>query len=346
MQLVASPSSVGDKTATEWLESMSEAMQVVPYRGVLRYQQGSGDPTIFRVIRGTWEGKSFERLLHLNEPTREMVRHNNKITFVVNAGDEFLQNTGQYAPTFFDPAFVRLFANLPDWYFASITTKETLAGRSALGIYVASKHQDRYGYRLLVDIETAVLLRFEMLDIEKQSLENFSFIDIEMNAPITSRDVDIQVNSGQVKLQMGVAEPSVLPALPKTVSWQPGWVPEGFKLTRYDLSRNIQGSVHPLYSLVYSDGLAAFSIYIEHISEVMAIEHIDQRGGTVTAVRQARDDKSLSHMVAVVGEVPQAIALKIAQSVVYQDAGVTSLVPNAPYQNQPTATSREAPVQQ
>lgn len=317
-------------------------MQHVQYRGVLRYQQGLGDPTVFRVIRGTWAGKDFERLMHLNEPAREIIRHNDEITFIVNKGDDFLQNASQYSPTFFDPAFVGLFARLPKQYSARIIARKALAGHSALGVYVAPKQKDRYGYRLWVDAESAVLLRFEMLDIEKRPLETFSFLDIEIGTPVTEKDANIQVNSGQVKLQMRTARSKTSLPVPKKVDWQPGWLPTGFILTKYDLQKQI-GNAQKLHSLVYSDGLAAFSVYIERLSEGVATEHVNQRGGTVTTVRQTRDDKNLPHIVAVVGEVPSVTALRVAQSVIYQRDTGRAASYRSSHDLQPVTTNQDMP---
>lgn len=68
--------------------------------------------------------------------------------------------------------------------------------------------------------------------------------------------------------------------------------------------------------MMYSDGLAAFSIFVEAMPEAGAANLISRSGATV-AVTLTLDGGSNqgNHLVTVVGEIPTATAQKIALSI-------------------------------
>ena len=317
---------VKQKTPSQWLQAMIEATQKTAYRGTFAFEQAGLPIASFEVVRGQFEGRPFERLRHLVEPAREMVRQNDAVTFKMHRGDDFVELVSRLTPIFFDHSFSKLFANVPKKYNVVFSGRKKIADRIALGVYVAPKDQHRFGYRLWLDMDSAFMLSFEMLDTEARNLESFIFKTIEIDTQVTDVDRNLAPEFDQISMRLPLQKQKQLlsPIGPGTEykNWRFGWLPEGFALISRRSKKIItKGSTSSFHSLVYSDGLAVFSIFIEALLPNMKIDdQVSYQGGTITAVRSAKDRHNISHMVTVVGEIPEPTALQIARNIRYANA--------------------------
>jgi sigma-E factor negative regulatory protein RseB len=98
------------------------------------------------------------------------------------------------------------------------------------------------------------------------------------------------------------------------VRWRAGWVPSGFIMAAWDV-RQTPTTLKDVNTLMYSDGLAAFSVFIEDMPDVGAGSLISRNGATVAVTHVATADGGEAHLVTVVGEVPTPTAQRVARSV-------------------------------
>ena len=98
--------------------------------------------------------------------------------------------------------------------------------------------------------------------------------------------------------------------------WRVRWVPPGFHLTSTDF-RQPSSEHKGVNTLVYSDGLAAFSVFIEAMPETGAGSVVSRSGATVVLTHLASGGDG-DHLVTVVGEVPVGTARRIASGVSQQ----------------------------
>lgn len=318
----------GRSGAFEWLRAMSHAMQAVNYRGLLQHQQEQNDPSIFQVTHGTLGGKRYERLVYLGSRYREMMRHGADLTFVLVAGDPFLQQlSNPGAPELFNKPFARAFDRLPEEYYqATLGRTSRLAKRAVIEIAVTPKDNHRYGYRFWLDKESALLLRFEVTGPEHRTLESFSYVDIEIDVALGSEDLEVQVGAGHIKLQMKADQTKAVAQNHQPApNWDVTWLPEGFSLVTQHSRRSAQNK-EMLHSLSYSDGLAAFSIYIESLPEAVTArapittDYVGRLGSTVTVIGQTEGHARMPYMVMVVGEIPEKTAAQVVHAVGYRDS--------------------------
>jgi len=129
---------------------------------------------------------------------------------------------------------------------------ERIADRSAQLVLVESMDGHRHTYKFWVDEETSLLLRSQTLNANNQTLEQFEFSELTVGPQ------SVEIASGQESLQVKVypitAPDSVLQFSPAS------WLPAGYQLVSALPSR--AGS-HRVYTLVYTDGLGSFSIFLE-----------------------------------------------------------------------------------
>jgi len=96
------------------------------------------------------------------------------------------------------------------------------------------------------------------------------------------------------------------------VPWKLGWVPAGFERL---VSRTAEGRVE----LVYSDGLAALSIFIVAVDEVR-FPPANTNIGATSLMLNYYDVLGNIYSVTLVGEVPLATLLRIAAELDYEEA--------------------------
>ena len=129
---------------------------------------------------------------------------------------------------------------------------ERIADRSAQLVLVESMDGHRHSYKFWVDEETSLLLRSQTLNAAGQTLEQFEFSELTIGPQ------SFEIAGGQESLQVKVypiTEPdAVLQFSPAS------WLPSGYQLISALPSR--AGSQR-VYTLVYTDGLGSFSIFLE-----------------------------------------------------------------------------------
>jgi len=94
-----------------------------------------------------------------------------------------------------------------------------------------------------------------------------------------------------------------------TPTWKPDSLPPGFKLTAHRYFGEEDRGVYE--HLVYSDGLAAVSVYIENIKPGSGLRTGLSRLGTTHAFSRTTGDK----LITVVGDVPEITVKFIGDSV-------------------------------
>ena len=122
----------------------------------------------------------------------------------------------------------------------------------------------RYGYRLWLDEKTAMPLRSIVANGAGRPVEMISFTSLEMEHRIADNEVEPSVDaSGFQWIRTGrklAPPPQSLAAA--AAGWQPLRLPPGFRLVARRLQL-LPGSPVPAQHLIFSDGMAAISVFIE-----------------------------------------------------------------------------------
>jgi len=200
---------------------------------------------------------------------------------------------------------------LMSWYDLSVQGKSRVAGRDAVIVSLSPRDQHRYAFELHLDRKTGLPLRSLMLNEKGQLLERFQ---------MTSLDTDNLPTDAQLHAS-AACKPVERVASSKTeavAGWRSDWLPPGFELinstVRRDPSRDSAVS-----SLMYDDGLARFSVFLEPVKEDASADVRTQLGPTSAVSRRLNTPKG-KVMVTVVGEIPLGTAERIALSMRPQDA--------------------------
>ncbi len=306
----------------EWLARMGQAFAELNYDGIFSYYSGR-ELSSLRVVHAVKDGVQRERLIHLNGALREIIRNGQEVSCILQPGDEILELESSIPSGPFARAFTRGFEHTNNIYSTSFRGMGRVAARSAIRLAIVPQDDDRFGYRLWLDENSGLLLRSELLDQAGEKLEIFQFTVIQIGQPVSEESLQPETHSGSVvsHLTLESSDPLQMPietnAEPKRMNWKAGWLPKGFAMDSWDI-RRVPSSKKSVNTLMYSDGLAAFSVFIEDMPPSGAGNVVSRNGATVVVTQMVEGPRKSKHLVTVVGEVPTSTASRIASSVEYE----------------------------
>lgn len=281
--------------ADQWLARMADALSQTDYQGTLVYLDGSRMETL-KVYRSARDAR--ERLVVLTGAHREIVRDGDTL-ICIGDGDPTVAYEGSPLAKWQQTADAAQSGLLAE-YERVLGGVERVAGYDTQVLALRPHDALRYGYRLWLEINTGLPLRIVLEDANNngQPLEQLMFTEVQVG--ITPSAVDLRPSVPDFTrhyLLSSAAADAV------DVAWSVNDVPAGFILRS---SRHSEAGDH----LVYSDGLASVSVYIEPLRE-QGEQTSASRAGAVHARAFALGDRR----VFVIGKVPAATIERFARSV-------------------------------
>jgi sigma-E factor negative regulatory protein RseB len=294
-------------SARDWMMSMAEAVQKHNYEGTFVYRHGDQIESM-RIVHRVDRGRQQERLIALNGVPREIVRNDHDVICYLPDRNSVMveqrKNIDQNFPAMLPKRLARVTAN----YKLALGGTNRIADRMAQMVIVRPEDQYRYGYHLWADTKTGLLLKSNLVDPEGHIIEQFMFTNIAVDKPISNKELKPRYSGKGMVWHRETDTPA------KSVSgarWGASKLPPGFVLTK-QIAR--QGPMHKqeVEHLVYSDGLAAVSVFIEpkDPNKKGAIVGATSMGAVHAFGRQVG-----KYHVTAIGEVPAATVAMIANSV-------------------------------
>lgn len=316
MSPVAAQDSAEDKREVhQVLKKIQSSAQKLGYSGIFVYQQASQIRTsrITHLLDGNTE---LEKLEILDGQPREYVRKNDEVSCYL-PDSKTIQVEKNATQEVFPALLTSNAQSLPESY--SIKKAETgrVAGIDCQTYLLDPRDAYRYGYRLCVEKNSGLLLRAQTVNTKNEIIEQIAFTQLAIG------DVDKQ---------------RVKPTFQNTAQWQvenltvqsnihSGWVvkslPAGFKKIRemkrlIPASANVKSSdgstlkAHQVIQMIFSDGLAAISVFIEPDSESRTEGSLQQGAMTIMGKRHAE------YWLTVVGEVPASAIRQVMNSIEFK----------------------------
>ncbi len=309
-------------TALQLIGKMGQAAQSLNYEGIFVYLRNHQLKAI-RVIHKVDKYGEYERLISLNGIPREIIRTNEFVTCILPANKAVLVDERHYPDK--EVARSRGFPSNQDfprrlparlkaireYYQFSLGEPGRIIGKETQRIIIAPKDKYRYGFRLWVDNETGLLLKFVMVGEKERALEQMMFTSLLFPEEIPDDKLIPTVTGREFSWREN--EPLDVEASDWKSQWQVGWLPAGFTLVAYD-KYLLPNNRKPVEHLVYSDGLSSVSIFIErivrghrsHLHGFLSMGAVNAYG-TIQAL----------HYLTVVGEVPHITVERIGKSIRY-----------------------------
>ena len=293
------------ETARDWLLRMQDAFKQLNYDGRFVYIH-EGRVESLRILHSVSEGHERERLINLNGVAREVFRDNDEV-FCVYPDEQSVVIDERGPKNFFPTSSFAKLASLETIYAFSLAGSERVAEREAQRIEVTSRDPYRYGYRLWLDKASGLLLRSQLVNEDDEVIEEILFTSLAVLDSLPEALVQPnQVSQHYVRHNRSAESQQM-------TEWQVGWVPQGFDLQMATL-RNSPSSQQPVNYLLYADGLASISVFVEAMDEDGAVESgVMRMGGTSVYAHSYQ-----GHLVTVLGEVPPLTVQKVAEAIIYR----------------------------
>lgn len=295
--------------AGQWLEQMTTAMSQMSYQGTFVYVR-DGVVESMRITHVTDEKGVRERLYSVNGPHREVIRDSKGVRCVLEDSAAVVEDQ-VVASSYFPELPLSIIDGDNSGYRLGIGKQVRIAGYSARRITISPKDNYRYGYDLWLEINTGLLLKWVLYDSDKNPIAKLMFTDFAIGSEVDLAELESDA-SPEDFIEMktfSLHKTVVTQASPR---WQPAKLPPGFNLASYSHKKGTEGVYE---HMVYSDGLAAVSVYVEENADQTDIKPGVSQLGTNNAFTR----KEGGLQITVIGEVPaitvKSIANEIAQSV-------------------------------
>jgi len=296
-----------------WLKTIAFAAHQTNYSGTFIYQHGSHVETS-RIIHVVDQNGEHEKLESLDGPHREIIRNNDQVFCTVDGHKPVLLSYRHQDRSF--PALLPEQLNALKGNYAIIAGPPgRVAGFNAQTILFRPKDNLRYAHKLWAHTDSGLLLKAAVLNARNQVVEQYAFTELHIGGNLKA---DWAVpDKDEAASQAKQLHLSPLPnAGEQTASsgWQVDALPAGFKKIM-EIRRPMHGRKSPVLHMVFSDGLAGISVFVENKSNDPDDDDNPSLSsqGSIQIYRKVVDD----HLVTVVGEVPPRTVMQVADSVRY-----------------------------
>ena len=286
-----------------WLKKINEATQRLSYSGTFVYTNDGRSETS-RITRYVDATGDIEKLEVLDGVPREIVR--TKDTVRCYLPDSRVVKVDRRAERGFPALVPEKIHALARHYDISLGETRRIAGLECQAVVLTPKDNLRYGYKLYADVNSGMLMRAVTLDPAGQSVEQFTFTQLAIGN--VTRDM---VRPRHAVRAWRVEDAEAAPT--RLTGWGLASELPGFhKIT--ELKRRL-GESRPVGQMVYSDGLAAVSVFIEPLE---GRREAVRTGLASMGAIHIYTREVANHMVTVVGEAPAVSVQRIADAVEFR----------------------------
>ncbi len=307
--LLVNIASASANPAVEWVNKMSDSMRNLSYEGNFIYMHGNQLESMSILhIKDKFGEK--EKLLSLNGEAREVIRDNKNLTCIwPDSRKVVVDNSNQNS---FSPLLIPdNIAKISKYYDMSLADGNRVAGYNTVIVNFKPRDQFRYGLKLWISSSNALLLRSILINERRQVVEQVMFTNLKVlniNSPLPSITMpELDDSYSLIQYHFGNASGN----LEADQIWKISNLPAGF-WQKSAIKRRIAGTDRFIQQMVYTDGLASLSVFIE--KQTAQTPQGETSMGAVNGFIRLFNDYS----VTAIGEVPAATVRLVAESVYYQ----------------------------
>ncbi|MES2579067.1 MAG: MucB/RseB C-terminal domain-containing protein [Pseudomonadota bacterium] len=293
------------------LQKAALAARELNYQGIFIYQNGNQARSV-QITHMNDNGRELTRNMVLDNKlqagqAREVFSQGSDIVIFHPKNDKVIIEKRRGQNLF--PAMLPVnLQSLKLSYIARVGMLDYVAGRQAQIIELIPKDAYRYSYKIWTDTEYGLLVKMTLLNDKTETLEQIAFQELSM---LNSHDL----NWFQPKIDASknyVMEDATSPNRVHT-NWIVAELPPGYiKVDHIELMVN--GKTSPINQMIFSDGIASVSLFIEPIIKGMRTKTGHKLVGSTNICANVIN----GYQVVVVGEVPLATVQMISKAVSFK----------------------------
>jgi sigma-E factor negative regulatory protein RseB len=300
--------------AMDLVQKMSNSMRNLSYQGNFVYVHENQLESM-QISHLKDDSGVKERLFSLNGEAREVLRDNQTLTCVWPTSKEVVvdvSHQNSFSPIFIPEDIVKL----EQFYEMKLLGQDRIANVITQVVHIKPKDKLRYGMKFWISDQNGLMMKSSLLNEMNREVEQVMFTSMKVFDGDEKLDLDIMPSIDEnytlVRYHYGdVANPEVSNGSTTASAWQLPEAPGGF-WQESTVKRQVPGTDRYVQQMVYTDGLASLSVFIEmQTSET-------HRGSTSMGAVNAFIRVINNHSVTAIGEVPAETVKQIAESVSYQ----------------------------
>lgn len=316
---IAGPAAAGDTGESQdglgWLRKMASASRQLNYVGTFVYRSSLQSETSRIVHFVNSAGGEFEKLETLDGPLREVIRTNDQLTcYLPNSKTVIVEKR---IPRRFPALLPTQITDLSDSYAVHTEGTDRVAGNECQVIVLEPKDRLRYGHYFCAEKNSGLPLRSRTYNEKKELLESFAFTQLTIGGSFRRELVKSRYAA---KSKDWKVDRSAIPVAesPADTGWVMAGQLPGFKKTT-ELKRHIAGRATTVAHIVFSDGLAAISVFIEPLPGTKVTPQLSHQGAVNIYSGPVSD-----YLVTALGEAPAATVMQVAKSLEFKGSSVTA----------------------
>lgn len=294
----------------DWLKTMVFAAHQTDYSGVFVYQSG-GRVEMSRITHITDENGEHERLEGLGGARRELIRNNDQV-WLYSDGHKSRVEKRQIRRAF--PALLpEQISTLKENYSVRREEEGEVAGYHVHTVVFQPRDNLRYTRKMWAHYDSGLLLKAAVMDDHGYIIEQYAFMQLNIDGNIDRKWItQDKPSAAEQPQQLQPLPMSGAEYLAESNGWQVDAMPAGFKKI-LEMRRHFRENKEPVIHMVYSDGLAGISVFIEKTNGLTHLHSGLAGQGAVHVYNRIVGDS----LVTVVGEVPARTVIQVADSVRY-----------------------------
>lgn len=257
----------------------------------------------YRFRHANVDNQQFAQLLDLDGAPQEVLQRNDIISYFNPSHQPFSLQDNKIIDAF--PGVLSADFNYLKQYYDFVSMgKGRVANRLANVIKLYPKDNFRYEYTLWLDSSSGLLLQSNLQDRDGNLLQQYRVVALYLNDKIEGL-ANLLNNLKLPPLLSNDSEPAK-----HSFNWNPVWLPLGFKKVS---EHEYKSGTNTTQTIMYSDGLFDFSIYVTDNIQSSLPEHFWNQGGN-TIYTQVKNGRELT----LIGQLPLVTAKQIVHEIKFK----------------------------
>jgi sigma-E factor negative regulatory protein RseB len=285
---------------SDLMNNMSQAEKNLNYEGVFVLRKADKIMSM-RVSHAADENGVRESLETLNGEARRVISNNNDVLSIYPSR-KLLIISKDNLKSRLHPTLPENLEKLQQHYDIERQADDRIANHATTVLKLTPKDDSRYGYRYWVDADTGVLLRCDLTDTDDTVIEQMMFTQFEYKDELPASAFSYSGLEDYTRKNLNKDRVQI-----DDLSWRVNDLPAGFMLTQSSKRKDDDFSA---LHLVYSDGLASVSVFVE---QGRRGNHYLEGASSMGALN-AYGTRQGEYYITVMGEAPANTVRQIATS--------------------------------
>lgn len=274
------------------LQRMAQASRQLTYSGTFVYNSGNRMETS-SIAHAMVDGRELERIEVLDGSPREVIRDGDEVKCFFPEENRVIVENRMSQRHF--PALLPIgMGRLLDHYVVRSGGAGRVAGMESQRVILEPRDMFRYGHEFWMDTASGLLLKASIIGERGEVLESFAFTQLKIGGPLERDALRARFASGHEHMQRVQAA--------DVTGEDQGWtfragLPGFYKISA--MSHQVAAGKAPSLHVLFSDGVASISVFIEPAAESQEAEGLTSIGLVNVYRRQAGGSR-----LVVMGEVP------------------------------------------